>query len=165
MFAIEVEPALVWVDQERLDAWDMTLKQVVPAAFANLRRLTGTWEGEVVTDDSCAGIPVRRMEPWPYWAASLVLLPEQLQRIFGSHDQLFVAPYQCNLLSLPIDVDRDDVADIVDLFGWVNPQSLLLGPPAFVLQRGRLGIEGLPGEPDDSVADPSEGPREAGPFL
>jgi hypothetical protein len=61
---------------------------------------------------------------------------------------LFVAPYMCNLVSLPGDVDRDLAADLVDLFGFVNPRSLLLGLPAFLLRDGKLTTEGLPGFPD-----------------
>ena len=151
-FAIEVEPALISVDQAQLDAWDMTLEQVARAAFANLRRVVGTWQGSVYEDQSYADSPARMLGGWPHWAVSLVLLPNELQRFFGSHDQLFVAPYHCNLISLPIDVDRDIVADLVDLFSHVNPQSLLLGLPAFVLRQGELSVEELPGlvgDPDD----------------
>jgi len=92
---------------------------------------------------------------WPQWALSLILLPEELKRLFGAHDQFFVAPFACNLISLPIDVDRDLAADIVDLFGWVNPRSLLLGLPGLVLRDGELSTEELPGfsdPPDDEVA-------------
>jgi hypothetical protein len=74
-----------------------------------------------------------------------MLLPDELLRNFGAHDQLFVAPYHCNLISLPVAIDRDDAADLVDLFGYLNPQSLLLGLPAFVLRGGELPVEELPG--------------------
>jgi hypothetical protein len=158
-FAIEVEPALVSVDQARLDAWDMTLDRLARAALANLRRAVGTWQGRVYEDDGYADAPARMLAGWPHWAVSLVLLPDELQRLFGSHDQLFVAPYHCNLISLPIDVDRDVAADLVDLFGYVNPQSLLLGLPAFVLRQGELSVEELPGLQD--VPDDWE-PRSAG---
>jgi len=151
-FSIEVKPALITVDQPQLDVWDMTLEHIGRAALANLRRVAGTWQGSVYEDRSYADTPARMLDGWPHWAVSLVLLPDELQRLFGSHDQLFVAPYQCNLVSLPIDVDRDVAADLVDLFGYLNPQSLLLGLPAFVLRHGELSVEELPGlegDPDD----------------
>ena len=50
-----------------------------------------------------------------------------------------------NVISLPVDVDRDLAADLVDLFGLINPSSLLIGPPAFVLRDGVLTAEDLPG--------------------
>jgi hypothetical protein len=89
------------------------------------------------------------IEGWPQWASSLVLAPDALERFFGPEDQLFVAPYQCNLISLPVDVDRDIAADVVDLFGTVNPKSVLIGMPAFVLRDGVLSTEELPGWPDE----------------
>ena len=143
-FAIEVDVAYVNVNQEQLDRWEMTIEQVVPAAMANLRRTVGTWSGSAY-QDSADGIHVQMLRGWPQWAVSLILLPDELKRLFGPQDQLLVAPYACNLMSLPIDVDRDVAADLVDLFGFVNPRSLLLGLPAFALRDGELSIEELPG--------------------
>ena len=95
-----------------------------------------------------------------HWASSLLVAPEALTRLFGRDDQLFIAPYQCNLISLPIDVDRDIAADLVDLFGGLNPRSLLLGMPAVALRSGELVIEDLPGWPDEPETDrPGPGPR------
>jgi len=131
----------------------MTIDQVAVAAVANLRRLAGSWEGSVYIEDY-GNVPVRTLEGWPYWASSLLLLPDELKRIFGAHDQLFVAPYMCNLVSLPSSVDRNAAADLVDIFGFVNPRSLLLGLPAFLLRDGKLSTEDLPGFsdlPDDGT--------------
>jgi hypothetical protein len=146
-FALDLEVAWITIDQQQLDRWEMTIEQVAMAAVANLRRLAGSWEGGVQIEDY-QKIPVRTLEGWPYWASSLLLLPDELKRIFGAHDQLFVAPYMCNLVSLPGDVDRDLAADLVDVFGFVNPRSLLLGLPAFLLRDGKLHTEDLPGFPD-----------------
>jgi hypothetical protein len=160
-FAIEVDPVYVSITQEQLDRWEMTLEQVRRAAELNIRRTIRAWNGGVYRDDY-AEVPIRMLKGWPHWAASLALLPDELQRIFGSHDQLFVAPYHCNLVSMPVDVDRDIAADLIDLFGYLNPQSLLLGLPAFALRDGELSIEELPGlevEPDDEAG--AQGPMDA----
>ena len=154
---IEVDVICVTIDQQQLDRWEMTPQQVLPAAMANLRRAVGTWRGNV-EEENHEGVQVRTLEGWPHWAASLLLLPDELQRLFGPNDQLFILPYSCNLISLPIDVDRDYAADLVDLFGLVNPRSLLLGMPAFVLRGGEIVVEdlpGFPGDPDDEWAAPS----------
>jgi hypothetical protein len=145
---IEVDVICVTIDQQQLDRWEMTLEQVVPAAMANLRRAVGTWRGSV-REEINEGVHVRTLDGWPHWATGLLLVPDELQRLFGPHDQLFIAPYSCNLISLPIDVERDYAADLVDLFGIVNPRSLLLGMPAFALRGGELSIEELPGFPED----------------
>jgi hypothetical protein len=120
---------------------------VMPAALANLRRAVGTWTGRVV-EERYEGVLVRSLEGWPPWAVSVLLLPDELQRLFGPDDQLFVAPYACNLVALPADVDRDLAADLVDMFGTINPQSLLRGLPAFLLRSGVLSTEELPGWPE-----------------
>jgi hypothetical protein len=101
-----------------------------------------------VREESYEGVVVRSLEGWPHWAVSLLLLPDELQRLFGTDDQVFVAPYACNLIALPGDVDRDIAADLVDMFGTINPQSLLRGLPAFVLRNGSLSTEELPGWPE-----------------
>lgn len=146
-FGIEAEVVQVRVHQADLDRWELTLAEVMPAALANLRRAIGTWTGRV-KEDRYEGVPVRMLEDWPQWAVSLLLVPEELKRLFGSHDQVFVAPYACNLVALPADVDRDLAADLVDMFGTINPRSLLRGLPAFVLRDGSLAIEELPGWPE-----------------
>lgn len=146
-FAIEAEVVQIRVHQTELDRWDKRVEDLMPAALANLRRAVGTWKGRVV-DDHYEGVPVRSLKGWPHWAGSLVLLPDDLQRIFGTDDQLFVMPYACNLISLPVDVDRDLAADLVDMFGTINSRSLLRGLPAFVLRDGALSVEELPGWPE-----------------
>lgn len=146
-FAIEADVVQIKVHQEELDRWDMRVEELMPAALANLRRAVGTWKGRVL-DDQYEGVPVRQLSGWPSWAVSLLLLPDELMRLFGQGDQLFVAPYSCNLVSLPADVDRDLAADLVDMFGTINPRSLLRGLPAFVLRDGVLSTEELPGWPE-----------------
>ena len=146
-FAVDADVVHLTASQAMYDAWEMTPAQVLPAAMANLRRAVSSWRGKVY-EDAYQGIPVRMMKGWPHWASSLVLDTDLLVRCFGAQDQLFVAPYQCNLISLPIDVDRDIAADIVDLFGTLNHRALLIGMPAFVLQDGVLTVEDLPGFPD-----------------
>jgi hypothetical protein len=146
-FAIEADVINVRVQQGDLDRWEMLPADVMPAALANLRRAVGMWSGRVI-EDRYAGISVRSLEGWPHWAVSLLLVPDELQRLFGPGDQVFVAPYSCNLVALPPDVDMDVAADLVDMFGTINPGSLLRGLPAFALRSGSLSIEELPGWPD-----------------
>jgi hypothetical protein len=141
---IDVGPATVTVDQAQLDRWEKHVEDLVAPAMANLRRLITTTEVSVY-EDSYEGVPVRALRGWPQWAASLLLCPEDLIRLFGEQDQLFIAPYACHLLSLPVHVERDIAADVVDLLGLLNPQSLLINMPAVVLRNGHLETEELPG--------------------
>ena len=89
--AIDVDVASITIDQQQLDRWELTIDQVAAAALANLRRVVGTWHGRV-NEEEFDGIPVRTLKGWPSWATSLLLIPDELARIFGPGDQLFVAP-------------------------------------------------------------------------
>ena len=146
--SIEAEVMGIHVDQGRLDSWDKPIEDVMLAALSNLRRTVGMWSGGIFEDRSIDGTLIRQLSHWPHWAVTLLLVPDELKRIFGDHDQLFIAPYHCVLLSLPVDASRDLAADIVDMFGVLNPGSLLLGLPAFVLHDGILTTEELPGLPE-----------------
>lgn len=146
-FAIEADVVNIKIRQADLDRWAMEPAALMPAALANLRRAVGTWTGRVI-EDRYQGVLVRMLAPWPHWAVSLLLLPDELQHLFGQGDQVFVAPYACNLVALPADVDLDLAADLVDMFGAINPTSLLRGLPAFVLRGGSLSTEELPGWPE-----------------
>ena len=146
-FAIEADVVHIRIHQADLDRWDMQPAEVMPAALANLRRAVGTWTGRV-KKERYQGVVVRSLHDWPHWAVSLLLLPDELQRVFGPKDQVFVAPYACNLVALPADVDLDFAADLVDMFGTINPRSLLRGLPAFRLRGGSLSTEELPGWPE-----------------
>jgi hypothetical protein len=142
------------VRDEHLGRWGVTVEEVAVTALANLRRTARTWDGTAYPD-SLDGLPIYGLQGWPHWAASLILLPDELIQLFGSHDQLFIAPYACNLLSLPIEVDREIAAGVIQLFGEIDPSSLLLGIPAFALRRGAVVTEELPGLPDRRPKDAS----------
>src|SRR5687767_6834213 len=91
-FTVALDVVGVNVAQTHLDAWDMTLEQVLPVAMGNLRRAVGTWR-DGTYDDRYEGVPVRMVTGWPTWASTLVIDPDLLMQLFGTDDQLFVAPY------------------------------------------------------------------------
>jgi len=141
---VDLGVAGMTVSQVDLDRWEKRIEDLVAPAMANLRRAIGTSRASTYADEH-DGLSVRMLRGWPSWGASLLLSLDDLTRIFGAHDQLFVAPYACNLISLPDDADLEHAADIVDLFGFLNPTSLLLNMPAFRLRNGELTTEPLPG--------------------
>lgn len=69
----------------------MKLEPLARAALTNLRRVVGTSQETVYEDHSYAETPARMLIGWPHWALSL-LLPDERQRLFGSHDQLWSCP-------------------------------------------------------------------------
>jgi hypothetical protein len=156
-FAVTIGVACLVVTADDISGWGVTPGDVVGHALANLRRLVHQRKQTIHVDDSDEYGPVRSMRSGPFWSAALLLLPDELTRIFGEQDQLFIPVYGCHLISLAIDVDRDLAADIVDIYGWFNPDSLIVGVPAFALRNGRLSAESLPAwepsEDDDELLD------------
>lgn len=144
-FVVSCGVAALNVTPSMVESWGVSVDDVVMHAMAGLRRHVQMTPSTVDIDTSDpAWPPVRTNRPGTWWSASLVLLPDALMAIFGEHDQIFVAPYSCLLLSVPIDTDIDAVADLVDLYGWVNASALLVGLPAFVLRDGVLHAQRLP---------------------
>lgn len=152
-FVVSCGVASLNVNQSMIDSWGVTIEDVTAHAMAGLLRQVRISRSVVEVDTSEEGWPpVSSIRGDAWWASSLVLLPDELMRIYGEHDQIFAAPYSCLLLSVPIDTDLETVADIVDLYGYVNPTSLLIGLPAFVLRDRELSAQRLPEwEPSDDT--------------
>lgn len=144
-FSILVGVAGMTVGPSMIERWGVTIEDVAAHALAGLRRHVRMTSSRIHVDDTHPdGITVRSIRDGPWWASSLILLPDELMAIFGSHDQILAAPYSCHLVSVPIDTDLEVVADLLDLYGIVNPESTLVGLPAFVLQDGVLETRALP---------------------
>jgi hypothetical protein len=85
----------------------------------------GTMSGRIV-----------RIAQRPSWVSSLLLVPEELKRLFGAHDQVFAAPGRGTLLSLPIDMPGSVAAEIVVDFERSESYPLCIDP--FALCDGKL---------------------------
>lgn len=70
------------------------------------------------------------------WASSLLLVPDQLMRLFGSTNQVFGAPGRSLLISLPLRTPSEIVAHILIDLEMGQTWPLMLDP--FVLLDGRL---------------------------
>lgn len=156
-FGVVIGAACVSVTADKVAEWGVTPGDVVGHALANLRRIVGRRPQPIHVDESTEYGPIRSMRDGPFWSAALLLLPDELARIYGSQDQLFLMPFACNLISLPIDISRELAADILDIYGWLNPDSLILGLPAFAFRRGSLSAENLPvWEPNEDAGLPDD---------
>ena len=56
-------------------------------------------------------------------ASAMVLLPDELRRVFGEGAQLLIAPMRDVLISLPPDVDRAFAAWLNDEFASMDPNG------------------------------------------
>lgn len=136
IFGIDLGVALPVVDEAVATRWECSPAQIQDVAVANLKKWAAKLEPTVVRDATLSGHRVRMIQERPQWASSILLVPDQLQRLFGSHDQMFAAPRASTLLSLSLDVPTRIAADIVVDFEAGAPYPLLLEP--FFLEDAEL---------------------------
>jgi hypothetical protein len=139
-FGISQGPILMRVNQGIADQWESSIDQIREAAFENLRSLTaGLGQSDLIqaADESLVLTAIAKPEGY---ATSLLLIPDELQRLFGTEDQVFTTPSRGLLMSFPIDTDVETVVAFTTHFEDLDPHPLLLDP--FVLERGELRFEG-----------------------
>lgn len=136
VFGVDLGGAFANVDVAVARRWECTTAQIRDAAMANLRQRASLLEPEDVASGTLSGRIVRLIHRTVGWASSLVLVPDELMRLFGSDDQILAAPGRSKLLSFPIDTPASVVADVVVDFERSETYPLWLDP--FVLVDGTL---------------------------
>ena len=136
VFGLDLGGAFANVDTVVARRWECTTAQIRDAAMTNLRQRGSQLEPEDVSSGTLSGRIVRLIHRGVGWASSLVLVPEELMRLFGSDDQILAAPGRSILLSFPISTPTRVVADIVVDFERGETYPLWLDP--FVLVDGVL---------------------------
>jgi hypothetical protein len=136
IFGIDVGAAFPTVDAAVAARWECSPAQIQDVAMANLKQWTARLEPTIVRGATLSGHHVRMIEKQPTWASSILLVPDQLRRLFGSHDQMFAAPRTNTLLGFSLDVPTRVAADIVVDFEAGAPYPLMLDP--FRLEDGEL---------------------------
>ena len=142
-YAIDLGRVFARISEEMLARWAISPDELYDTAMANLRREARTiGPADVMREPSDNGYVISAIQPAGGWGSTLVLLPDELARVFGGHPQVFIAPIRALLLSFPAYVDRATVAYFADEFEALDPTHLRL--EGFVLRDGRVSIEGLP---------------------
>lgn len=149
-FGIDLGPALAKVSEQMSSQWESSLEQIQEAAFEHLRATTASLDAKAVEKANFGGHLIRVMRLPDGWASSILLVQDELMRIFGDHDQVFTAPARSVLFSFPIRTPSRAVAEITIDLEEIDPHPLLLDP--FVLTNGTLLWEGSLGE-DDMLGD------------
>lgn len=142
-FGVDIGPAFLVVGESMLADWPVGPAEVVARALDNLgRRLRGVRSRDLFRQ-SIDGVPVRFLQSGVGCASALVLLPQELERVFGPEPQVLLAPMRDLLVSMPPDVDRGFAAWLTEELASMDPNGLALD--AFVLEDGALRYERLPG--------------------
>jgi hypothetical protein len=140
-FGIDIGPAVMFVGEPLIDRWDIDPSSLASAALANVRRLGSGCRPNLVVSDSIAGVPVAVLQSRKGIAASLLLVPDVLERFFGSGPCLLLAPMRDILISMPSDVDREFAVWLAGEWEDLDPNSLHLG--AFRFEGGTAVPEPL----------------------
>jgi hypothetical protein len=147
-FGIDIGPAFLVVGESLLGTWPVEPAELVATALENLRARLRPVRPRDLVRQAIDGVPVRVLQSGVGCASALVLVPDELARIFGEAPQALIAPMRDLLVALPADTDRSFVAWLNDELAEMDPNGLALD--AFVLEGGALRYESLraPMRPD-----------------
>lgn len=140
-FGIDIGPAFLVVGASLLRSWPIGPAELVATALENLRARLRPVRARDLVRQAIDGVPVRVLQSGVGCASALVLVPDELERVFGGGPQLLIAPMRDLLISLPHDVDRAFAGWLNDEFAEMDPNGLALD--AFALEGGSLRYEAL----------------------
>ena len=128
--AYDLGPALMRVTREVAAIWPVTEADVVDRAMVNLRdRVEAALDGpdpvrpvSELLDD----LAVRAIVSGEGWASTLLLVPDLLERLFGSGPCLFVAPMRDLLIAMPASTDIGAATWWTEEFESLDPNCLCL---------------------------------------
>jgi len=141
-FGIDIGPAFLVVGEDLLGGWPITPADLIARALSNLELRLAPVRARDLFRQHIDGVPVRFLQTGLGCASALVLLPPDLERVFGAGPQVLIAPMRDLLISMPRDVDRMFAAWLMDELASMDPNGLELD--AFALEGGVLRYERLP---------------------
>lgn len=135
-FGVDIGPAVLHIGEDILGTWPVDRDALAERALTNLRSLTRRVRPRDVIDERLDDQPVRILQSGEGWASTLVLLADELTRIFGPAPQRFIAPMRDLLISMPGSVEPDLAAWLAEELASMDPNALAL--ESFVLADGLL---------------------------
>lgn len=141
-FGIDIGPAFLMVGDTLMGGWSIGPADLVARALANLRERTRPIRERDLVALDIEGVPARVLQTGLGCASALVLVPDELRRIFGRQPQCLLAPMRDVLVSLPPDVDRQLAAWLNEELATMDPNGLALD--ALLVEEDGLRYERLP---------------------
>jgi hypothetical protein len=126
-FGIDIGPALTMVDADQLRRWHVDTETVADRALANIRDVAARCDPNLVVRESVDGVPLEALQTRAGIGASLLLVPETLERFFGPGPLLLLAPLRDLLIALPASVDHEFAGWIAEEWESLDPNHLHLG--------------------------------------
>jgi len=138
---------LPYVDAPVAERWECTAQQICDVAVSNLERATAGIPAMWVTSGTLSGHIVQVLERPAGWAASVLLVPSELKRLFGDHDQIFLAIGHGRLISMPMGAPSHVARELLLEYESRELYPLMLDP--FALIAGELQWGGSTEYEDD----------------
>jgi hypothetical protein len=140
-FGIDIGPAITFISTDLLRRWRVDSASLAAAALGNLREMGRECGPADALNDHIAEVPVSVVQTGRGIAASLLLVPDCLERILGRGERLLLAPMRDILIALPPDVDRGFAAWLADEWESMDPNHLHLG--GFRYRAGTVAPESI----------------------
>jgi hypothetical protein len=139
-FGIDLGGHFPIVDRVVAERWECSVEQLRDTAMDNLARRAGVITPTAVQHAVMSGRAFRMLQSPAGCASSVLLVPDQVKRLFGGQDQVLAAPGRHTLLSFPIDAPTLAVAEIV--VDWEQRELAPLFLDPFGLCDGEVIWEG-----------------------
>ena len=133
---LDIGPAMLFVIHEQLSAWGVAADEAFEQALDNVRSSVGARRHFALVHERVGDIPTVAFQSREGWASSLLLLPDELTRVFGERDGVILAPMRDLVLRLPLGTDRGFVHWLLDESAAIDMNALDV--PILVLDDGAL---------------------------
>ena len=150
-FGIDLGGHFPIVDSVVAERWECSVEQLRDAALENLARRAAIIQTTAVQHAVMSGRAFRMLQAPAGCASSLLLVPEQIKRLFGAQDQILAAPGRHTLLSFRMDAPTLAVAEIAVDVEMSELMPLFLDP--FAMYDGEVIWEGDHGMNEDEDDD------------
>ena len=132
VLGLDIGPAMLFVTHEQVDGWGVTAGEAFDRALANAHSKMAERKQFALVHERIADVPTLAFQSRQGWASTLLLLPDQLTRVFGERSGLILAPMRDLVICLPLDVERELARWLLDEFAAVDMNALDLPPMALV---------------------------------
>jgi hypothetical protein len=106
-FAIDVGPAFMGVSEELIRTWGVCLGEVHARSLSNVLTRAAQIRPSEIYNGGIGEAPTRWLQTGRSIGSVLVLVPDELARLFGPEPGFFITPMRDLIIGLPADVDRE----------------------------------------------------------
>ena len=139
-YAIDIGPAFMGIGSDLVRSWDIPLADVQARALANTISRASQIEPTAIVHGSMDGTPTHWLQTGRSIGSVLILVPDELRRLFGPEPAFFITPMRDLIIGLPADVDRELAAWLWLEVAGMDPNCL--GPTGY-------RFDGLTTRPED----------------